>query len=296
MKLNFFTIIFSFLLLSCSSKEFIRENGYEMSAVKKTITVPIPTEEQKIKFNKNVESKPEIITKKDSIITGFRTKNKIFFDEIIDPLITARLDTLKKMHPSDAINELTLFIFDIYQQYFGKDFYRWAGDIFDRDDPQPKGLGYKKSFGLDCSGFVNSPYELAVKYDIIKPEQTPFSSPGFKIYCGENNMTDKGGLLGTSNNFRLDTGDLVLLGQEIISVPKGGSVNDEQLQELQAGDLVGRPGHVGIIVQINRELYYLESGGWVVPESGGNPVKAAEAIKVFANSGKLTIRRCLPNK
>jgi len=296
MKLKLFIVIFSLLLLSCSNKNVIRENSYEMTLVKKIITIPNPTTEHKNKFNESIESEPVTFTKKDSSIIGFKTKNKLFFDEIIDPLISAKLDTLKKLHPVDAVNELTLFVFDIYQQYFGKSFYRWAGDIFDIDDPQPKGSRYNKSFGLDCSGFVNSPYEIAVKYDLIKPEETPFSSKGFKIYCEANNLTDKGGLYDTPNNFRLDTRDFVLVGQEIITIPKGESIDTEQLLKLQAGDLVGRAGHIGIIVQINGELYYLESGGWVVPSAGGNPVKATESIKMFAKGGSLTIRRCLPFK
>jgi hypothetical protein len=268
-----------------------------MTSVKKLIAIPDPTDEQKYKFNENIESE-ETTTVKDGInFNGFKTKNKLFFDEVIDPLISARLDTLRKMHPVDAVNELTLFVFDIYQKYFGKNFYRWAGDIFDLDDPQPNGSRYKKSFGLDCSGFASTPYELAVHYNLITPEQTPFASKGFKIFCEENNFADKGGLNGTSNNFRLDTRDLVLLGREIISVQKGSSINSEQLNLLQAGDLVGRSGHIGILVQINNELYYLESGGWVVPKYGdGNPYKAAEALEIFAGSGELTIRRCLPSK
>ncbi len=296
MKPKNFIILFSLILVSCSNRNLFKENIYEMTSVKKLIAIPDPTDNQKSKFNENVESEETTTVKDGTNFTGFKTKNKLFFEEIIDPLISAKLDTLKSMHPVDAVNELTLFIFDIYQQYFGKDFYRWAGDIFDIDDPQPKGSRYKKSFGLDCSGFASTPYELAVHYNLITQEQTPFSSGGFKIFCEANNFADKGGLNSTSNNFRLDTRDLVLLGKEIFSVPEGSSINSEQLKMLQAGDLVGRSGHIGILVQINGELYYLESGGWVVPSSGGNPFKAAEAIKIFAKSGKLTIRRCLPSK
>ncbi|RJP70226.1 MAG: hypothetical protein C4539_06455 [Ignavibacteriales bacterium] len=297
MKLNISIILFSLILVSCSDKNLVKENIYEMTSVEKLITIPDPTDIQKSKFNENVESEETTTVKEGINFTGFKTKNKLFFKEIIDPLISVKLDTLKKLHPVDAVNELALFVFDIYQQYFGKDFYRWAGDIFDLDDPQPKGSGYKKSFGLDCSGFASTPYELAVHYNLITPEQTPFSSGGFKIFCEANNFTDKDGLSGTSNNFRLDTRDLVLLGREILSVPQGSSINSEQLKMLQAGDLVGRSGHIGILVQINKELFYLESGGWVVPRYGdGNPYKAAEAIEIFARSGDLTIRRCLPSK
>ncbi len=297
MKLKYYSILILSLLVSCSNRNLIKENIYEIASVDKLITIPIQTEEQKNKFNENVESEETTTVKEGINFTGFKTKNKIFFEEIIDPLISAKIDTLRKMHPVDAVNELALFVFDIYQQYFGKDFYRWAGDIFDLDDPQPKGSRYKKSFGLDCSGFVSTPYELAVHYNLISPEQTPFSSGGFKIFCEANNFADKGGLNGSSNNFRLDTRDLVFLGQEIISVPKGSAITSEQLKMLQAGDLVGRSGHIGILVQINNELFYLESGGWVVPKYGnGNPYKAAEAIEIFAKSGDLTIRRCLPSK
>ncbi|MCK7537644.1 MAG: hypothetical protein MZV63_45165 [Marinilabiliales bacterium] len=45
--------------------------------------------------------------------------------------------------------------------------------------------------------------------------------------------------------------------------------------------------------ELNGEPYYFESGGWVVPKNDGIPVKAIDALKIFASSGAIMIRRCL---
>jgi hypothetical protein len=59
---------------------------------------------------------------------------------------------------------------------------------------------------------------------------------------------------------------------------------------------VGRDGHIGIIVEIEGEPYYLESGGSVVQKVGRNPVAAGDAISLFARGGRLTVRRILPDR
>ncbi|MDP4176199.1 MAG: hypothetical protein Q8933_19620, partial [Bacteroidota bacterium] len=115
-------------------------------------------------------------------------------------------------------------------------------------------------------------------------------------YCKKNNVEDKGGLDGEGNNFRVDTRELASLGREIIRIDEGGTPTDEQVSKLQAGDLVGRNGHFGIIVEINGELFYLESGGWVVPNTGGNPYHAKEALEIFAKHGIVMVRRVLADK
>ncbi|MCX6151168.1 MAG: hypothetical protein NTX22_11630 [Ignavibacteriales bacterium] len=283
----------SFVFFSCSSSKVSREFSISYNSFNRLIKIPLPTKEQLIKFNADINSELITVDKDGKKLTGYPTHNKIFLEEIISPVVVPYIDTLKKMKPSQMINALALFGHEIFQTYFGKDFYRWSGDIMDLDDPQIESIRYNKSYGLDCSGFSAMPYELAVYFGLLKPEQAVFSSKGFELYCKSSNVKDIGGREETSNNFRLETQELATLGREISSIPKGGSLNAEQINKLQAGDLVGRPGHFGIVVEINSQLYYLESGGSVVPPSGGNPYKASEAIKIFAAGGRLTIRRCL---
>lgn len=168
-----------------------------------------------------------------------------------------------------------------------------GGDILDLDDPQESSIRYEYSYGLDCSGLSALPFELAVYFNLLTPEQALFSSRGFKMYCSKNSMQDIGGRKGTSNNFRLDTPELAELGEEVFSLEKGQPPTEEQISLLQPGDIVGRSGHFGIIAFVKGEPYYFESGGWVVPKNDGIPVKAMEALKIFASNGSIMVRRCL---
>jgi hypothetical protein len=262
--------------------------------LQKVIDIPEPTEEQKQKFNSEIKS--EFVTTEevgDIKISGYRTKNKLFLEKVITPLITPHLEELAKKNPTEIINTLTLFGFEIYQTYFGRNFYRWGGDILDLDDPQDRSVRYQYSFGLDCSGLSAMPYELAVYFKLLNPEQALFSSKGYEKYCIENAKQDIGGREETSNNFRLDTPELAELGKEVFRLEKNQVPTEEQMKLLQPGDIVGRSGHFGIIAELNGEPYYFESGGWVVPKNDGVPVKAIEALKIFASAGAIIIRRCL---
>ena len=225
-----------------------------------------------------------------------KTKNKIFLEKVIAPLINLHLAKISQMSQAEIINYLTLFGFEIYQRYIGKDFYRWGGDILDLDDPQERGARSKFSFGLDCSGFIASPYELAVYYGLISDNEALFSSKGYQKYCQANKKQDIGGREGSSNNFRLDTQELAELGRELFRLEKEQIPTDQQIKLLQPGDIVGRSGHFGIIAELNGETYYFESGGWVVPENDGIPVKAFDALKIFASTGSISVRGCLENR
>jgi hypothetical protein len=226
-------------------------------------------------------------------LLAYKTQNKKFVDSILVQIIQPKLSVLQKKTPQEIVNQLAILIFKTYQQYFGKCFYRWGGDLFDIDDAQPKGINYKALYGLDCSGFTTSAYELAVHLNLIPDSVALFSHQGFKKYCVQKNIQDKGGLSGGSNNYRVDSGELDRLGQLIFRIEQGEKPNQKQIRSLQAGDIVGRNGHVGIIVFIKKQAYYLESGGWVVPVVGGYPVKAKIALKEFAKNGYIQVRRCL---
>lgn len=292
-------VSFSILLLSltslffngCSSSETFDSEVYPLQ---KLILIPAISEDQLNEFNRNIESEFTSVKEENGLeISGYRTSNKIFLEKVITPLVAPHLEKLSQMNKVDIINYLTLFSFEIYQRYFGKSFYRWGGDILDLDDPQEKGVRSKFAFGLDCSGFVAIPYELAVYFGLISADHALFSSMGYEKYCLANAKQDVGGRDGTGNNFRLDTQELAELGEEVFRLEKGQNPTEEQIKLLKPGDIAGRSGHFGIIAKINNEPYYLESGGWAVPRNNGVPVKADEALKIFASTGPLTIRRCL---
>jgi hypothetical protein len=200
------------------------------------------------------------------------------------------------MPVNELIGDLTLFTHEMYRSWFGPGFYRWGGDMLDLDDPQEEGNRAHSLFGLDCSGFVSAPYEIAVYAGLLEPGDSAalFSSAGFALYARAHGMEDLGGRRRTSNRFRVDTHDLLRLGQEVLRVPKGGSPDKGQLALLRSGDVVGRTGHVGIIVLIEGEPYYLESGGSVLPRNGNYPHRAGPALTIFARGGELTVRRALP--
>jgi len=242
-------------------------------------------------FNHNESSQPAKIS--DS---AFKTNNKAFVEQVLVPTILPNLYILKKKSHSEIINEFAILIFKCYQKYFGESFYRWGGDLFDIDDAQTNGINFKALYGLDCSGFTTSSYELAVFMKLIPDSIALFSHQGFKKHCLINNKLDKGGVSGGSNNFRVDSGELDDLGQLIFKIEKGKKPSRKQLNSLQAGDIAGRNGHYGIIIFIKNEPYYLESGGWVVPVVGGYPVKAKSALSEFAKNGYVNVRRCIINE
>lgn len=293
MKKTFSLLLFFIGLLgfSCSQREMVKSDLYPLQNI---IAIPEPTEEQLEEFN--IYKKSEFITVENDdgkMISGYRTTNKSFLERVITPLITPHLTELSNQKPVEIINTLTLFSYEIYQKYYGQNFYRWGGDILDLDDPQNRSIRYEYAYGLDCSGLSAMPYELAVYFKLLTPEQTLFSSKGYEKFCTNHNKKDVGGIDETSNNFRLDTQELAELGSEVFKLEKGQAPTQEQIKLLQPGDIVGRSGHFGIIAEIRGEPYYFESGGWVVPKNNGVPVKALEALKIFASSGAIMVRRCL---
>jgi hypothetical protein len=284
-------ISISITLISCNSHEKLDNELYPLQ---KLILIPEITDMERVEFNREVESEFTSIKEEyGKEISGYKTKNKLFLEKVITPLLIPHLDSLANKSHTQIINTLTLFGYEIYQKYFGQNFYRWGGDILDLDDPQDRSVRYKCAFGLDCSGFSAMPYELAVYFKLLSPEQALFSSKGYLKYCLLNGKHDIGGRDGRSNNFRLDTSELAELGREVFKLGKNQVPTEGQIRLLQPGDIVGRSGHFGIIAGLNGEPYYFESGGWVVPKNNGIPVKAIEALKIFAFTGPITVRRCL---
>lgn len=273
-----------------------RADFVEYGSFERAIEVVTPSPVLQSRFNRDLPGVAATVTKDTMVLKGFVTRNREFLDSVMLPALRPRLVGLKQLPVNEMIGDLTLFTHEMYRSWFGPGFYRWGGDILDLDDPQEEGNRARALFGLDCSGFVSAPYEIAVYTGLLTPGDSAalFSSAGFALYARAHEMEDLGGRRKTSNRFRVDTHDLLRLGREVLRVPKGGSPDNAQLALLRSGDVVGRTGHVGIIVLIGGEPYYLESGGSVLPRNGNYPHKAGPALTSFARGGELTVRRALP--
>ncbi|HDR03991.1 MAG TPA: hypothetical protein ENN84_01920 [Candidatus Marinimicrobia bacterium] len=282
-----------FAFSSCKNNTETDDSVWHSRPLPGLISIPKASKLQKEKFNAEALADSFILGMNGNRHIMYECCNREFLDEIIMPAILPYTPKLRELSYAEIVNEVTIFTFQIYQHYFGSSFYRWAGDIFDLDDAQPTGIEIKRRYGLDCSGFSSAPYEIAVYAGLIPDSIALFSTQGFKIYCQMTGFRDEGALDGGGNRFRLDTRELDLLGDELFRIAKNGTPSDKEIALLQPGDIVGRNGHFGIIAFLNGEAYYFESGGWVVPVNGGNPVKAKAAMKKFAQNGYLTIRRCL---
>lgn len=286
-------LILILILTACSKTDTAIPNEaiYQKADYGTLIPYQTADPELKIRFNGDVLADSLYYEKGDTAWTGFKTQNREFLTEVITPALTPYLEELSTLSQPDIINELALFTFNIYQAYFGQSFYRWGGDLFDLDDPQTRGSTSRKLYGLDCSGFITAPYELAVHFGLIPDSVALFSTQGYKLFCEKTGFEDRGGLDGRSNNYRLDTRELNQLGEEIFRTEKGQSPRRKEIKMLQPGDIAGRNGHYGIIVFIENEPYFLESGGWVVPVAGGYPVKARTALTRFVRRRYVRVGR-----
>jgi hypothetical protein len=268
----------------------------EYGSFDRAIEIVPPSPGLQSRFNRDLPGVAATVTKDTLVLKGFVSRNREFLDSVMLPALRPKIEELRRMPVNELIGDLTLFTHEMYRSWFGPGFYRWGGDMLDLDDPQEEGNRARSLFGLDCSGFVSAPYEIAVYAGLLAPADSAalFSSAGFALYARAHGMEDLGGRRRTSNRFRVDTHDLLRLGREVLRVPKGGSPDKAQLALLRSGDVVGRTGHVGIIVLIEGEPYYLESGGSVLPRNGNYPHKAGPALAIFARGGELTVRRALP--
>ncbi|HPN37744.1 MAG TPA: hypothetical protein PL041_05030 [Melioribacteraceae bacterium] len=299
MKNLYIVLVIMVLGFGCASNKtdmVLDDCSVNYNNINKIIKFNLPDSVNLKKFNPLVESEFVKIQKEGFDVSGYRTENKVFYNEVIKPYLIQYKSDLQKLPLKEAINEIAIFIHQAYRAYLGNDFYRWGGDINDLDDPQGEKSRGKYKYGLDCSGYTTSAYDAAVDLGLLDPSSDAaiFSSKGFEHYCKIYNLKDGGGIKDTPNNFRVDTKELAVLGKIIFSVKQGDAPTDEQIKMLQPGDIVGRSGHFGIIVFINNQPYYLESGGWVVPNHNWFPYCAKKALEIFARNGNLDIRRTLP--
>jgi hypothetical protein len=108
------------------------------------IEVPMPSENDTAKFNLSIDGiKDTILLESGEELTGAITNNRQFFNEVVDPALQGYIDKLKDQSKVEAINNLAIFSHQVYQNYFGKGFYRWGGDIFDLDHPAGKRLAVR---------------------------------------------------------------------------------------------------------------------------------------------------------
>lgn len=282
-----------FIFFSCTSTSELMNHSIDSEELNCIIKLNKASIKNLKEFSLNTLSDSSLSMRNGKVVTGYRTQNKKFLDEVIKPAVDSYKSQLILINQREIINQLSIFAFQAYQQVFGKGFYRWGGDILDLDDPQYESIRHKYKYGLDCSGMAVAGYELAAYLGLVKGEELLYSSQGFRYYCETTGFKDGGALDGGSNNFRLDTKELDQLGTLIIRIEKGGVIPEEKVKILRSGDIVGRNGHFGVIVESNSKLYYLESGGWVVPEIGGRPVEIKQAINKFAENGYVSVRRCI---
>ena len=288
---------------SCTLLQTASKPSDEYPSLSGAIPIPPPTQAQREKFNRDILASSITIRKNDILLSGYVTDNRAFLEQVITPILEPHIQELSKRHPVELINTLTLFGFEIYRVYFGepshtREFYRWGGDLFDLDDPQEVGYRHGEKYGLDCSGLISLPYDLAVHFKLLdaKDEIVVFSSRGFEHHCRIHGTKDRGGRKGTTNRFRVDSIDIKKLGRPIFSVEDGRPPRPEELELLQAGDLISGSGHVAIIVEVRGKLYYLESGWDVIPPKGKFLIPAAEGLKIFAEKySTFTVRRSLPD-
>lgn len=257
---------------------------------------PLPELQQK--FNSKVIGQ-EVTLHRDEgqVLRGYLTANREFLREVMGPTLADYLTELRRLTPVEQINQLTLAGYALWQAYLGKNFYRQGGDLTDLNDPQDGGYRYQYKYGLDGAGFATMPYELAVYLGLLKPTAAgaEFSAKGFLLHCQRTGYKDSGGRLG-SNRYRLDVSDLAGLGREVLRVAQGERVRRKDLARLQPGDIVVMDDHCGIIVEINHNLYYLESGGAVGSRYKHRPVRAEVACKLLTEQNPLSVRRALPDR
>ncbi len=268
----------------------------------RAIPIPEVTTERAVVYNANAEgdyiaeyTQPDM----QDTLDGYITDNSDFYTQILLPVLDIYVDSLKNLQKYQALNVLTLFIHESFQDFFGLSYYRWGGDITDRDQPQVEDhTRSTKRFGMDCSGFGASPYETAVLLGILDStnSESAFSCFGFKHICETDPViSDGGGRGGSTNNYRLEVSDMGKVGELITTIPAGSTPTDTQLTLMQAGDVVIKAGHMGILVEINNDLYFLEAGGSTLNEDGlYTPYLAKDALADFAQYRTTDIRRCLP--
>lgn len=296
---RFLTAASACALISCAGGK-IASPVISYDAFPRRIAIEPPTKELRREFYPEAKADWIELTRPDGTkVAGYANSNRAFLEKVIAPHIERHRAELAAMHSVELINTLSLFCHELLQVYFGGEgSFSWGGDILDLDDPQIRGPRYEYRYGFDCSGFASMPYELAVHFGFWRPEEPAavFSSPGFELYSRAQGLPDKGGRDGASNRFRVDTADMRNLGRVIFTVPDKGKPEPADLEKLQAGDVVLLPaGHVGLIVEILGEFYFLESGGWVVPLNNYLPYAAGPALEIFAGYGPLEIRRSLPD-
>lgn len=265
----------------------------------RAIPIPQPTPKLAARFSGAARGEVVTVQKPDGRkYSGHITDNAAFYREVMRPALEPHVEELRALDPVERINVLALFGHETYRTWFGRDAFAWGGHLHDLDDPQEEGPNFDHRYGFDCSGFAAMPYEVALDLGLMAPEDPPavLTAAGWERNATAIGLADTGGRGGTSNRWRVDTGDMEHIGSVVTNIPKGGVATADQLAAMQPGDIVLAPGHVGLVVELAGEKCYLEHGGWVCPPNGGLPFKLGPALAIFAEVAPLTIRRVLPDR
>jgi hypothetical protein len=185
--------------------------------------------------------------------TGFVSNNRWFYDEILRKAVLKNRAALEKLPLRRRISSLLLLIHTSYDAHFGQSdlpghFYRWGGDLFDNDAPVINDIRTAEAFGLDCSGFVASAFDVAIKENLLTPQELaahPF------LRSRQEQLAQM--VPGIPSPHRLNVKDFARIGREIAP------------SEAQAGDYIVIPKaegvfpHIVAIVEIEGKLHIAES-------------------------------------
>lgn len=231
---------------------------------------------------------------------AYVTSNRDLYRALIQPIVHENKTVLSELTFTEKINALQLITFMTYDAYLGKPdlaghFYRWGGDILDMDAPLKNDIRTSKAFGLDCSGYVASAFDIVILEDIAGPE---LAHSEFLKARKEDLLNS---IPGETSPHRLNVSDFKKIGNELYNNTQ--SYSNEWEDKLNAGDFIVIPGgegvfpHIVSIVKIEKTLYIAESankGSITTTHIGrtGNFLSLKEAL-FRLNERKLTysIRR-----
>lgn len=184
---------------------------------------------------------------------GFVTNNRWFYDELLRPGILRNRLSLMRLPLRRRLSALHLMIHTSYDAHFGQNdlpghFYRWGGDLFDNDLPVRDDIRTDAAFGLDCSGFVASAFDVALKEGLVRPSEL-----ATQPFLRDRRRQLETMLPGVVSETRLNVSDFARLGREISPSEAG------------PGDYIVIPKadgvfpHIVSVVEIHGKLFIAES-------------------------------------
>jgi len=202
-----------------------------------------------------IEANPRFLrsTPAAAVGAGFVSNNRWFYGEVLRSTVLRNRAALEKLPLRRRISALHLLIHTSYDAHFGQGdlpghFYRWGGDLFDNDTPVINDIRTGEAFGLDCSGFVASAFDIALKENLLTTEE--LAANAF-LKSRRDQLAQM--VPGTPSPHRLNVKDFARIGREITA------------GEAQAGDYIVIPKaegvfpHIVAIVEMEGKLHIAES-------------------------------------